>query len=172
MFTNAFLIVAHMFVFWYTFDWWGQGNPAYITLSVCFVLCACYSFALAAVPEGSNALRILYQMRYYWLGFMLVMVLCLSGVFSFGLIAFQVSDQIAIYTISGNVNLFCFVTLFPMIAVTIFSFTTWEMRYYEMTSQDITFDSQNSGLVDPDTIYLSTKPKLTSANQSSSLNIN
>ena len=88
MFSNAFLIVAHIFVFWYSFDWWGQGNPAYISLSVCFILCACYSFALAAVPEDSNALQVLYKMRYYWLGFMLFIVVTLTMIFSFALIAF------------------------------------------------------------------------------------
>ena len=92
MFTNGFLILAHLFVFMYTFDFWGEGNYAYITYSVCFICCAIYSFLLAAVPENSASLRVLYQMRYYWLGFMLTMTLFLTGVFAFGLVAYQISD--------------------------------------------------------------------------------
>ena len=116
---------AHLFVFGYTFDLWGKGNGSIITLSVCILASSCYSLALASVPKGSLALKILYDMRFYWLGFMLIIIGILGLIFFFALVAFQISDHIAIYSISSNVNLFCFVTLFPMIGIAILSLITW-----------------------------------------------
>ena len=88
IFTNCFFMASHLFVFGYTFEWWGRGNAAYITLSVCIIASSCYSLALAAVPKSSTALQILYDMRYYWLGFMLIIVGILGVIFVFALIAF------------------------------------------------------------------------------------
>ena len=99
------------------------------------------------------------------MAFMLTIDVILSCVGVFGFMEFQISDQIAIYQVSYNINLFTACTLCPMLGITLFSYCTWEMRYYEMIDEDIVFDSTNSGLVDPDYLSLQqAKPSLKASN--------
>ena len=95
MFTDIFIMCAHIFVFGYTFNWWGQGNLAYIALSISMLACIGYSLALAFAEN--EALVVVYNMRYYWLGFMLIIIAILTFISFFAIVAFQISDHIAIY---------------------------------------------------------------------------
>ena len=112
-----------------TYDYWGYGQWQLILISVGIMFCCAYSFALSTF-ENEAALYIMYKARYgflalYWLvgGAMTISTIVAA-------VAFRISDQLAIYTISENVLNFSLVILVPfalMAAMTVFSYQS--LRY-------------------------------------------
>ena len=101
-------------------------------------MCCAYSFMMVSIEKG-EALEYMFKARYAFIvlyvlvGGTILMTTCVAGM------AFAVSDQLAIYTISETVLSYTVAVLIPFAIMTAMTTCAYNMRYYEIYDEDMDF---------------------------------
>ena len=121
-----------------TYAMWGGGQWRFILITVALAVCCAYSFFLVTLEKG-RGLEYMYKARYGFIAiYLLVAVTILIPTIAAGM-AFAVSDQLAIYTVSESVLNFSVVILVPFTIMAAMTTCSYNLRYYEIYDEEMDF---------------------------------
>ena len=121
-----------------TYEMWGGGKLRLILITVALAICCAYSFFLVTLEKGT-ALEYMYKARYGFIAiYLLVAVTILVPTCAAGM-AYAVSDQLAIYTVSESVLNFSVVILVPFTIMAAMTTCAYNLRYYEINGENMDF---------------------------------
>ena len=86
----------------------------------------------------------MYMARYAFLAIFILVGGCIFAATVVAIMAFQVSDHIAIYTISENVLNFSIIVLIPFTLMSAMTMCTYNNLHYQIYSEDIEFPVDNA----------------------------
>ena len=137
-FISIFTFALHIFQMGDTYAMWGGGQWRFILITVALAVCCAYSFFLVTLEKGTP-LEYMYRARFAFVAiYLLVLVTILIPTFAAAM-AFAVSDQLAIYTVSESVLNFSVVILVPFTIMAAMTTCAYNLRYYEIFGDEAQF---------------------------------
>lgn len=140
-FSAIFYICLNIFVNGFVYSWWGQGNGLIITVSILQLLSASFTLLLA-LTRNLKTLRVLYDIRFVFIGVASLSQLPILLVTVLSFVAYSESDQLAMLVLNSNILSFSSFTAVPFTILCIITVFLWQMRYFEILDQEIKFGTK------------------------------